>query len=1020
MAQAKQQYKPMHPIMRSMQKRDAKKMLERSKPSPEVRQEDLDSEKPDYGVLAKQILGAMGYPVGNVSTEMAKGLVAGMFAPIDIAEGVSQGVLTPSASYKAATMRPRGGGIPETPPPVVNPEYKGTYPWAAEKIGLDPESVPGMIGSFGSPSPTAKAQAAVLLSKLGASKLASLGVGAAMFGGLKKTGGKLKAYGGETAEVRESLIKAFEEADPAVQGMQKYFTKEEIELMQPQTIGKITDLLEARAGTATSVGDPRILPGGSRLDAKKIAAMASAGVAKKGWYEDTSVAIRTVFEDDTEQFSALLASTSPQISVEGNLENALNIWAGWIKAGRPTNRNEIIRIMGDGVSKTPLENRGAVALEKLSKDLDLPIGSEDEMIATIRTFQEASPQNAELVRRKSVMDAWIPNSVRSLSGRKGDSIRLSGAKVNSFRQNILGDTTEITQDTWEGKAVGVVQRVFGGARRKFTLERTKPSIAGDKKYTVTDELGYKSPGYIASSALHREAAEILTKSKAVSGKWTGAEVQETAWSFVKAVMEQRGAAGELRTIPEIMKDTKNLQKSIANVPDFAILLSSGRYSEILKGAGYGKQINKLATIPKVVPQGPAGSQGTYGGGTLGAIGDELEELYRSTTVPKYYTGIRNKIRPDEGGSDPKRFFARGSRGLAANELSTFKIPEKKLAELRSYGINFPEKVSQLKPNKISSKRFANAINKAKESHKELGASVFAYSPEEYQQMKLFITPDNKAGFAIKADGDIVSVFNHKKSKYRGISPTMMLLAVQEGGKKLDAFDVALPRFYSQAGFKISSRLPWSDAEAPVGWSKKAANAFNKGEPDVVFMHYDPDVNTTEVLLFGPEKYDPTDKLRQSQMAVDYGDALNRQFKAMNIRTDAQKVQAKSDAQSILNQPKPTMGKFYHGSEKEIKGSLKSNTTPDDLGIEGVTITPDADEAKLYGKVNEVYAEDLNLIDANELFEMKIWQDELPGEEVVKELRKLGYDGIDYSTLPEMWGGGHGIRVFNLDKLKLAN
>ena len=888
-------------------------MLERSKPPPEVRQEDLDSKTPDYGVVAKQILGAMGYPVGEFSTDVAKGLVAGMFASVDIAEGVTQGGLMPPASYKAAQMRPTtsadlkidpesGELVRKTPPPVVNPEYKGTYSWAAEKIGLNPESIPGMIGSFGSPDPVAKAHAAVLLSKLGASKLASLGVGAGLFGGLKKVKKAtptLKAYGGETAEVRESLIKAFQEADPAIQGMQKFFTKEELELMQPQTIGKITDLLEARAGTATSVGDPRILPGGSRLDAKKIATMASAGVAKKGWYENTSVAIRTVFEDDTEQFSALLASTSPQISVEGNLENALNIWAGWLKAGRPTNRNEIIRIMGDGVNKTPLENRGAVALEKLSKDLDLPIGSEDEMIATIKTFQEASPENADMVRRKSVMDAWVNNSIRSLSGRKGDPIRLSGAKVNSFRQNILGDTTEITQDTWEGKAVGVVQKVFSGATRKFTLERTKPSIAGDKKYEVIDKLGYKSPGYIASSALHREAAEILTKSKAVSGKWTGAEVQETAWSFVKAVMEQRGAAGELRTVPEIIKDTKNLQKSIANVPDFAILLNSGRYSEILKGAGYGKQINKLTTIPKVVQQGPAGSQGTYGGRTIGAIGDELEEFYRSSATPKFYTGIRNKIRPIQGGSDQKRFFTRGSRGLAANELNTFKIPDKKLAELKSYGINFPEKVSQLNPNKTSSKRFANAINKAKDSHKELGASVFAYSPEEYQQMKLFITPDNKAGFAIKPDGDIVSVFNHAKSKYRNISPTMMLLAVQEGGRKLDAFDVVLPRFYSQAGFKVSSRLPWSDAEAPVGWSKKAAEKFNKGEPDVVFMHYDPDVNTTEVLLFGPEKYDPTDKLRQSQMAMDYGDALNRQSKAMNIRTDAQKVQAKSDAQQIL-------------------------------------------------------------------------------------------------------------------------
>ena len=832
---------------------------------------------------------------------------------------------------------------------------------------------------------------------------------------------KIRGYGGEYAKVRASLIKAFEEADPAVQGMQKYFTKEELELMQPQTITKITELLEAKAATKAAAGDPRILPGGSRLDAKKIAAMASAGIAKKGWYEDTSVALRTVFEDDTEQFAALLASTSPQISVEGNLENALNIWNGWLKAGRPTDRNEIIRIMGDGVNKTPLENRGFDALEKLSQKLELPLGSEDQMIASIRTFQEASPQNADLVKRKSVMDAWVPNSVRSLSGRKGDPIRLSGAKVNSFRQNIMGETTEVTQDTWQGKAVGVIQKVFGGSRRKFEMERTRPSVAGDKKYTVTDELGYKSPGYIASSALHRQAADILTKSKAVPGKWTGAEVQETVWSFVKAVMEQRGAAGELRTIPEIIKDTENLEKSIANVPDFAILLNSGRYSEILTDAGYGEQINRLSTIPKVGSQGPAGTSGTYGGRLIGSIGEELEDFHRSTTVPKYYSTIRNKIRPHEGGSDQKRFFARGSRGLAANELSTYKIPDKKLAELRSYGINFPEKISELKPNKTSAKRFANAINKAKESHKELGASVFAYSPEEYQQMKLFITPDNKAGFAIKADGDIVSVFNHKKSKYRGISPTMMLLAVQEGGKKLDAFDVVLPSFYSEAGFKISSRLPWDDAEAPAGWSKKAFESFNKGEPDVVFMHYDPDVSNTELLLFGPEKYDPTDKVRQSQMAADYGDALNRQSQSIEVRTrtDLQKQQAKTDAQAIMNKPKKITEKFFHGSEKEIKGPLKSNITTDDLGIEGVTITRGADEASLYGKVNEVNAEDLNLIDAQELFEMPIWQDELPGDEVVKELRRLGYDGIDYSTLPETLGGGHGIRVFNLDKLKLA-
>ena len=893
MAETKQKYKPMHPLMRSLQKKNAREMLARSKPAPEVHQEGLDED-----MKLQKAKDAINKVIDNpgLTPEQKKAIAAGTTrawyadlpgSPADIAgigvDYLAEGLksLLPSGEQAGFNVAKSLGltAVQEgARDPILGSRHLEEL---GEKAGYIPPTTGTDLEEY---------------ARLGAGFIDPVPL---PIGSLKK----IKGYGGETAEVRESLIKALQEADPAVQDMRKYFTKEELELMQPQTIGKITDLLKARAGTALSEGDPRILPGGSRLDAKKIAAMASAGVAKKGWYENTSVALRTVFEDDTEQFSALLASTSPQISVEGNLENALNIWSGWLKAGRPTDRNEIIRIMGEGVNKTPLENRGAIALEKLSKDLDLPTGSVDEMIASIKTFQEASPKNADMVRRKSVMDAWVNNSIRSLSGRKGDPIRLSGAKVNSFRQNIMGETTEVTQDTWQGKAVGVIQRVFGGSKRKFEMERTRPSVAGDKKYTVTDELGYKSPGYIASSALHRKAAEILTKSKAVPGKWTGAEVQETAWSFVKAVMEQRGAAGELRTIPEIIKDTPNLNKSIANVPDFAILLNSGRYSQILNGAGYGKQINKLSTIPKVGGAGATGSQGTYGGKTLGTIGDELEEFYRSSATPKLYTNIRNKIRPAEGGSDQKRFFTRGSRGLAANELSTYTVPENKLAELKSYGINFPEKVSQLNPNKTSSKRFANAINKAKESHKELGSSVFAYSPEEYQQMKLFITPDNKAGFAIKPDGDIVSVFNHAKSKYRGISPTMMLLAVQEGGRKLDAFDVVLPRFYSQAGFKVSSRLPWSDAEAPAGWSKKAAKAFNNGEPDVVFMHYDPDVSTTEVLLFGPEKYNPTDELRQSQMAADYGDALDRQSQSIEVktRTEAQKQQSKSDAQQILTQ-----------------------------------------------------------------------------------------------------------------------
>jgi hypothetical protein len=148
-------------VPKHMQKKVARQLLERQKRA---------------GVYEKGLEG------------LGKGFLAGSAYPADIAEMMAKPALTPSASYKAATMRPRGGGIPEVPPPVQDPQLKGTYPYFAKKLGLDPGSAEGIAGSVFSPEPFSKIHALAALGKLGAGKLAGLGMGAAMFGGLKKVG----------------------------------------------------------------------------------------------------------------------------------------------------------------------------------------------------------------------------------------------------------------------------------------------------------------------------------------------------------------------------------------------------------------------------------------------------------------------------------------------------------------------------------------------------------------------------------------------------------------------------------------------------------------------------------------------------------------------------------------------------------------------------------------------------------------------------------------------------------------
>ena len=181
---------------------------------------------------------------------------------------------------------------------------------------------------------------------------------------------------------------------------------------------------------------------------KEMAAVAYAGRAKRGWYYNSAKAIEHVFGADAPRFAAVLAAMSPQCSVETNLLNTLNTWKNWVKAGRPTTREEIIDVMAQSVQG----GRG----------------------------------------RASVLDAWINNTVRALSAEDPAKITLSGPKVNSFMKNLVGYADEVTNDAWMSNYALVDQTIFSGSLTK----------GGDPG---------KGVGYLAMSAQVRDAAKTLTR-----------------------------------------------------------------------------------------------------------------------------------------------------------------------------------------------------------------------------------------------------------------------------------------------------------------------------------------------------------------------------------------------------------------------------------------------------------------------------------------------------------------------------
>lgn len=107
------------------------------------------------------------------------------------------------------------------------------------------------------------------------------------------------------------------------------------------------------------------------------------------------------------------------------------------------------------------------------------------------------------------------------------------------------------------------------------------------------------------------------------------------------------------------------------------------------------------------------------------------------------------------------------------------------------------------------------------------AFVTKYTPEEYQEMgaRTYVHDDGKTGFAIKPDGDIISVFSGN-----GRGRLALQAAIELGGTKLDCFDGFLPGFYSTFGFEEYERWTWDDQYAPDRW-----NYAKLGRPDVVLM-----------------------------------------------------------------------------------------------------------------------------------------------------------------------------------------
>lgn len=267
----------------------------------------------------------------------------------------------------------------------------------------------------------------------------------------------------------------------------------------------------------------------SIASASELASAAKGGQAARGFYRKSSQAIIDVFGEDAPRFAGLLASMSPQADVRTNLKHALRTWDNWIKAGRPTDERSISAIVNASVDKAA--------------------GS-----------------------KADALEAWRQNTVRTLSAEDPQSFKLSGPKVSSFMANLRDDVWQVTNDTWQGKILGVE------GKNPFSGSGQVPGVEALGEPGVLQEGAGKSPRYIAASARTRQAAE--------KAEMLPQEAQETSWTFGRTLSTLAENSKKLFGAP--LSEREILEKRLLTPEsmqggDFGSLLSTPEFGGLLSG-----------------------------------------------------------------------------------------------------------------------------------------------------------------------------------------------------------------------------------------------------------------------------------------------------------------------------------------------------------------------------------------------------------------------------------------------------
>ncbi len=243
-------------------------------------------------------------------------------------------------------------------------------------------------------------------------------------------------------------------------------------------------------------------------------------------------------------------------------------------------------------------------------------------------------------------------------------------------------------------------------------------------------------------------------------------------------------------------------------------------SETRKALRTGAQ-NEIPYLKPVDSTGNTGYDGTNEAYTGGASYDGRRGQSGNLTqsdgegregIPELLRNVENGSRPRTGSDDLEEGgTARGSQVLRGFLTAS---PEAQNAIKQSGATPL-----ELRDTSSDPQLFSTALEEARQKNPH-GLMVSPKTVEELSQpgTRTFMSADNMAGALVTEDGDIEAVFKNPQSKAKQAATSLLITAVENGGRKLDCYGKDLVSTYNKRGFEAVARIPFNAGEVEDGWT----------------------------------------------------------------------------------------------------------------------------------------------------------------------------------------------------------